>query len=328
MKLGLMIEVQEGIGWDTWRKIVRQTEDLGFDSLWCSDHFFSLDPGSSGQTDSLEAFSALIYAAMNSQRIQLGSLVLSMTFRHPAVVARMAAAVDQLSKGRFILGLGAGWNDREHRSFGITLPPPRVRIEALEEGVNVIRGLFGPGPVSYEGQHYRLEGAQLSPKPFQSPLPILIGGSGEQRTLGVVARHANEWNAAMMLPEVYAQKLAALEAHCDREHRNPSTIARSVMALYLTGTTQAEVDKKVRAYIENMRARYEAGIDRPSDAGAKPGGASSLPANVLAGTPSQLVEQIQEWESRGVSRIMLQHRREPDHDDLELIAREVLPKVS
>ena len=179
MKIGVMIEGQTGIGWPEWKNIVKWTEELGYESLWRSDHFFAF--GEDKTPDSLEAFASLVYTAQNSSRIRFGTLVAAMTFRHPAMVARMAAAIDQLSGGRLILGLGAGWNQSEHDAFGITLPPVKQRMDALEEGVQVVRTLHTQQPASFDGKIYQLKDAYLNPKPVQTPLPILVGGSGVKR---------------------------------------------------------------------------------------------------------------------------------------------------
>src|SRR3990170_1149493 len=193
MKLGVMIESQEGVGWNEWRNIVQWTEELGFESLWRSDHFFSFF--STPRTiDSLDTMVAHTYTAAATRRIRFGPLVLSMTFRHPAILARMAAAIDQLSGGRFILGIGAGWNQVEHDAYGITLPPVKERLDNLEESVQVIKALFESESASYAGKRYRLNEAPMSPKPAQKPMPILIGGAGEERKPRIVARYATEWN--------------------------------------------------------------------------------------------------------------------------------------
>ena len=141
MKLGVMIESQEGVGWNEWKNIVQWTEELGFESLWRSDHFFSFF-GPTRNIDSLDTMIAHTYTAMASSKIKFGTLVLAMTFRHPAVLARMAAAIDQLSGGRFILGVGAGWNETEHEAYGIELPPLKQRMDNLEESVQVIKALL------------------------------------------------------------------------------------------------------------------------------------------------------------------------------------------
>jgi alkanesulfonate monooxygenase SsuD/methylene tetrahydromethanopterin reductase-like flavin-dependent oxidoreductase (luciferase family) len=179
MKLGIVIEGQENLTWERWRHLAATVERLGFESFWRSDHFSSnIDPG----RDSLETWVTLAVAAAETTRIRFGPLVCPMSFRHPSLLARMAAAVDVLSGGRLILGLGAGWNAREHRAFGLPFPPLRERLDRLEEGIKVIRRLLGDGPASFDGRHFRLEGADPHPKPAARPrLPLLIAGGGEQR---------------------------------------------------------------------------------------------------------------------------------------------------
>jgi F420-dependent oxidoreductase-like protein len=315
MKLGVMIEAQEGVGWPEWKNITQWTEELGFESLWRSDHFFSF--GAQRATlDALESFAALTYTASHTSRIRFGPLVLSMTFRHPAITARMAAAVDQLSEGRLVLGLGAGWNVPEHEAFGIELPPPGPRLQALEDGVNVIKGLFSGSPATYAGKHYSIKEAPLHPLPAQDPMPILIGGGGEKKTLRIVARHAAEWNSIGLAPERYRLKLDALEKHCEAEQRDPASIDRSMMCSYITAPTEAEVQKKLDEVLERLPNFF-----RPS----REGGLASLPW--LIGTPSQIVETLQALEAQGVSRIMLQHREPPAREELEFVAAEILPRA-
>jgi F420-dependent oxidoreductase-like protein len=313
MKLGVMIEGQEGIGWPEWKRIVKATEELGFESLWRSDHFFSF--GVDRTKPCIETFTALAYVATASTRIKFGTLVASMTFRPPAMVARQAAAIDDLSGGRLILGIGGGWNQAEHDAFGIELPEPKRRLDMLEEGAIVIKSLLERDDVSFEGQHYQLENAFVNPKPAQTPLPILIGGSGEKRLLNIVARHGNEWNMPVQSVEVYRQKVAALEMHCEKERREPANIDRSIMAGYITGATEAEVKAATDGAVANASPRLKERLD------------AGDPLPWLVGTPAQLVEQVQAWEAEGVGRIMLQHIGEPDYAQLELIAKEVLPRV-
>jgi F420-dependent oxidoreductase-like protein len=315
MKLGVMIESQEGVGWTEWKNIVEWTEELGFESLWRSDHFFSFF-GGTRNIDSLDTMIAHTYTAAASSRIKFGPLVLSMTFRHPAVLARMAAAVDQLSGGRFILGVGAGWNETEHSAYGIELPPLKRRMDNLEESVQVIKALFESESATYQGQIYSLNDAPMNPKPAASPVPLLIGGGGEQRTLRMVAKYATEWNAPIMGGlDVYKHKAEVLEQHCEAEKRDPATIDRSAMTGYISGENQAEVDRKVQQAIENAPPRFR------SPDSKRP------PMTALWGTPPQIVEQIQEIEAAGISRLMLQYRTPPARSDLEFVARELLPKV-
>lgn len=314
MKLGVMVEVQEGIGWPQWQRIVKAADDLGYESLWRSDHFFAF--GEDRTKDCIETFTSLTYAASHSTRIKFGTLVASMTFRPPAMVARQAAAIDQLSGGRLILGLGGGWNQSEHDAFGIELPPPGRRLDMLEEGVIVIRSLLDGEPASFDGKHYQLKDAYVNPKPAQEKLPILIGGSGEKRLLNIVAKYADEWNMPVQPVEVYREKVAALEMHCEREKRDPASIGRSIMVAYIAGANEAEVKRGTERAIENGSPRLKAAI----------AAGESLPP-WLVGTPQQMIEQIKAWEAEGVDRLMLQSFTEPDYEVLQLIAEEVLPKV-
>lgn len=314
MKLGVMIEGQEGIGWPEWQRIVGATEDLGFESLWRSDHFFSF--GADRTKDCIETFTSLTYVASHTSRIRFGTLVASMTFRPPAMVARQAAAIDALSGGRLVLGLGGGWNQDEHDAFGIELPPPGRRLDMLEEGTVVIRDLLDHDDASFDGRHYQLKNAFANPKPAQPKLPILIGGSGEKRLLQIVARHADEWNMPVQPVEVYRQKVEALERHCEAEDRDPAGIERSLMIAYVAGATEAEAKARLDSVLANASPRLKAALE----AGA------ALPS-WLMGTPEQIVEQIKAWEAEGVGRIMLQHLAEPDYEVLDMMAKEVLPKV-
>src|SRR5439155_4654019 len=152
MRIGVMIEGQEGLTWERWFRIAERVESLGLDSLWRSDHFFSL----SGHPErpALECWTSLTALAQRTQRIRFGPLVSPITFRHPALLARMAAAVDGLSDGRLVLGVGAGWNEAEHAAYGITLPPLKERFDRLEEGIAVIKALWTGGPVDLDGRYY------------------------------------------------------------------------------------------------------------------------------------------------------------------------------
>src|SRR5439155_13136665 len=255
MKLGVMIEAQEGLSWYLWRRIVRTTEDLGFESLWRSDHFFSLM--GPRNRDALETFVSLVHVAENTTRIRFGTLVCSMTFRHPSLLARMAAGVDQLSGGRFILGIGAGWNVAEHEAFGIEFPALKDRMDRLEEGAQVIRTLWAQEHASFSGPIFSLKEAHLNPKPAQNPAPLLVGGSGEKRTLRVVARFADEWNSITAPPERYRPKVEALEAHCERFQRDPATIARSMMCSFCIGANEADVRRRAERLQPMMPGRQQ-----------------------------------------------------------------------
>ncbi|MDA0364632.1 MAG: LLM class F420-dependent oxidoreductase [Chloroflexi bacterium] len=317
MDLGVMIEGQEDLNWDLWRRIIRATEDLGFESLWRSDHFFSLSGPHS--RDALETFLSFVLVAEESSRIRFGPLVSSMTFRHPSLLARMAAQIDQLSGGRFVLGMGAGWNVPEHEAFGLPFPPVRERMDRLEESVQVVQGLWRDGPATFAGTHYQLRDAECFPKPVQQPLPVLIGGSGEKRTLRIAAKYAAEWNGVGLDVAGYLHKRAILERHCAAVGRDPATIRHSQMAAFVIGRDAAAQ----RAHLGRLAEKLPAFRDRDPDALL----GSLRERGWLVGTPDEIVEEIGRRAEAGLSRIMLQHHANDDFGSLELLASDVLPQV-
>lgn len=200
VEIGIMIEGQQDLTWDRFFRIVDAVEELGFGSLFRSDHLTALF----GPHDraSLALWPSLTALAIRTKRIRFGPMVCPITFRHPAMVAKMAAAVDVLSGGRLDLGLGAGWHDGEHRMFGINYPPYRRRLEMLVEGVQVIKALWSGEPTTFEGKHYQLDAAESHPGPAQENPTIIMGGKGE-KTLKVVAQHATEWNCSYVGLDVF-----------------------------------------------------------------------------------------------------------------------------
>jgi len=201
-------------------------ERAGWDGVWLSDHLMpsSGDPA----TPVNESFTTLAALAATVPRLRLGHMVAGNTYRHPALVAKMAAGIDRISRGRFILGLGAAWQQNEHDCYGIPFYNARERMARLDEACRVIRSLLDNETSCFDGQHYQLRAAPLSPKPFQPRLPLLIGGGGERLLLRVVACHADEWNV-FATPEVLRHKVEVLERHCDAVNRDPSEIKRTVV---------------------------------------------------------------------------------------------------
>ncbi len=317
MNLGVMIEGQEGLNWDLWRRIIGATEDSGFESLWRSDHFFSLT--GRRDRDALETFISFTMVALESDRIRFGPLVSSMTFRHPALLARMAAQIDQLSGGRFILGMGAGWNVPEHHSFGLPFPELRERMDRLEEGVQVVQALWRDEPATFAGVHYQLDGAVCYPKPTQRPLPLLVGGRGERRTLRIVARYAHEWNVVGTNLDEYRRLAGVLADHCAEAGRDPSSIRHSQMSAPVIGRDERELHAHFARIVEKIPALGE----RPPDqmlAGLRERG-------WLIGSPSEIVDELGRREEAGITRTMLQHHASDDFGTLDLIASAVLPQV-
>lgn len=207
----------------TWR----WADDLGYDTAWIPDHFYAGFGDPAGPC--LEAWSVLAAMAEATRRIRIGPMVLGNTYRHPAVVANMAATLDHISGGRLTLGLGAGWMQIEHDGYGIPLPPARERLDRLDEAAQVIKLLFTEQRATFAGRYYQLHDALCEPKPVQRPHPpLLIGGGGEQRTLRIVAKHADEWNGEVG-PSGMARKLGILHEHCAAVGRDPRDITVSVL---------------------------------------------------------------------------------------------------
>lgn len=317
MKLGLLVEGVEGLTWQRWRRLVAAAERLGFESVWLSDHLLSLQDCA---REGLETWVALSVAAAETRRIRLGPLVSPITFRHPSLLARMAASLDQLSGGRFVLGLGVGWNELEHRAFGLEFPPPAERFDRLDEGLWVIRALQGDAPAHFRGRYYRVEGADPRPKPVAGTLPILVAGGGERRTLPLVARYADEWDVpGGLAPEAFRAKSVQLDGLCRATGREPRSILRSASTAYLIARDSEELG----ARLDRLR-RHTPALAGLDDAGAL---AALRGWNWRIGTPEQLAEDFRALAEAGAERIVLQHNDQDDLDALELLAREVMPRV-
>ncbi len=312
--VGIMIEGQEGLTWQRFFRLVDAVEDLGFQSLFRSDHLEALaGVEEAGRRETLALWPSLTALALRTKRLRFGPLVCSMTFRQPALLARAAASVDVLSGGRLDLGIGAGWNRGEHKMLGIPFPPYAERLEMLDEAAHVIRALWSGQPADYAGRHYRLENAVSLPTPGQQPMPLIMGGSGE-RTLKLVAQHASEWNCSYGSLETFKEKSAEVDANCRAIGRDPASIRRSAMVPFVVG----QGPKAIQARIESQRATF-----------------GSLPADIdgwrakgfPGGTPAEIVAQLKDWAAAGCYRIMLQHNDLDDLASLTLLAAEVLPNL-
>jgi F420-dependent oxidoreductase-like protein len=304
LQVAIMVEGQAGLNWTRWQRLARAVEDLGFVGLYRSDHFTNSNPP---DIDSLELWVSLTWLAANTQRLQFGPLVTPFSFRDPVFTARMALAVDDLSGGRLTLGLGAGWQRREHHLFGYDLLDEPARFRRCEEGLQVVKGLLrSDTPISFAGEFYRLSEAILLPRPARpGGPPILVGGSGPRRTLPMVVRHATEWNATFLTPAVYAERNARLDHLLREAGRAPGDVRRSLMTGLFFGREAAEVARKL-------------GDRTPADARAR---------GLVCGTPPEIVDQLGALAEAGVQRIMLQWMALDDLDGLEAFANTVLPQV-
>ena len=317
MQLGILIEGHEGLSWERWRRLAARVEALGFDSLWRSDHVLSIIDE---DREAHDAWLALTVAALETQRLQIGSLVSPITFRHPAMLAKLAASVDGLSQGRLVLGVGAGWNEREHRAHGLPFPSFRERLERLREGVEIIVRLQGDEPVNYQGRHYTVEAANPYPKPVRQKIPLLIGGRGRERFLELVARYADEWNMTTNSPSFYRERSALLEAQCHAVGRDPAAIRRSVAVGMLVGRNAREIER--RSLAMQRLIPHLAGVS------ASEAPAAARASGWVCGKPDEVAQQLRDLAAAGVDRIMLQHNDFDDDDALELMAREVAPAIA
>ena len=305
--LAIMIEGQNGLNWPRWQRLVKLVEDLGFYGLFRSDHFTN---GRPPDLDSLELWTSLTWLAGNTRRIQFGPLVTPFSFRHPALTARMAAAVDDLSGGRLTLGLGAGWQEREHNLYGFDLLPPANRFDRFEEGIQIVQKLLQQDePVTFAGKYFQLNEATLLPRP-QRPggPPILIGGNGKGRTLKLAARYASEWNAIYLKPEEYQALNRRLDELILAANREPMAVKRSMMTGLVFGADQAAFDRRV------------AGLGNSSEEQLKQRG-------MIVGTPSAVIDQIGALADAGVQGLMLQWLDLDDLAGLEALANTVLRRL-
>jgi F420-dependent oxidoreductase-like protein len=213
----------------SWDEIVagaEYAERTGWHGVWFADHF--MDNSDDKSAPMLECFAVLSALATRTERVRIGSMVAGNTYRHPAVVANQAAAIDRISGGRFVLGIGAGWQRNEHEAYGIELPPVRELLARFDEACQVFTALFSQDRVDFDGRYYQLSDAPLEPKP--TAMPLLIGAAGEKVALGIVARYADEWNH-WGTPETAAHKGKVFREHCERIGRDPATVRRSTQAM-------------------------------------------------------------------------------------------------
>ena len=272
--------------WDGVLDLWRHVEATGWDAACVTDHFMPNTPEREGPM--LEGWSTLAALAVSVPRIRIGTIVLGNTYRHPAVVAKMAAQVDIISGGRLLLGLGAGWQENEHEAYGIPFYTMRERLERLDEACQVLKSLWTQRRSDFAGRHYRLSNAPLDPKPVQRPHPeLMLGGGGERVTLRIVAKHADHWNV-WGGPHVLARKGAILDEHCAAVGRDPKTITRSANMVLLITDRKDEIDRLA----ETIATRLGRHVADARD-------------TCLAGTPDQIREQLRQLQAARVGVLFI-----------------------
>lgn len=278
---------------DELRSVWRRIEDLGYGWISIWDHFY----GATGRPDDaacLEAVAMHAALACSTTKVRCGSLVYSVGYRHPAVLAKAITAIDQLSGGRADMGIGAGWAQVEYQAYGIPFPDVKTRMDQLEEGIQCLRGLLHDDITTFDGQHFTLTEARNEPRPLQEKLPIWIGGGGEKRTLKIAARHADGWNVPFISPDEFARKNAVLDQHCADVGRDPSEIKRAINAGL--AFTEESLQQQFGAIAEFVR----------------PG--------VLTGTDDQVLDTIGRYVDAGADQVNIALRAPFDLDAIERLS--------
>jgi alkanesulfonate monooxygenase SsuD/methylene tetrahydromethanopterin reductase-like flavin-dependent oxidoreductase (luciferase family) len=312
MKLGMMIGEATPLSWERWSHLIALAERLGYASIWRSDHFFVGE-----HKETADVYLQFVVAAKESTTLRFGPMVTPVTFRPPVVVGRMAAQLDALSNGRFVMGLGVGWHDAEHEIFGLDFPPRKERYERLEEAIQLMQTLWRESPANYDGKYYQLRGAECIPTPPAGRPPIMIGGSGPDRTLRLVAQYADEWNGNNRTAEDYRELVGHLERHCDALGRDPATIKRSMFVMGLLGR-----DDQERQLLASRFSRMSLGREMSYE-DLK----SSARPPIFAESVEQCVDYCGQLAEFGVEEVIIEHLA-TDHDEIaEFIASDVMPKV-
>jgi F420-dependent oxidoreductase-like protein len=310
IEVAIMVEGQNGLNWKRWQRLAGVVEAYGYIGLYRSDHYTNANPP---DLDSLECWTSLTWLASHTRRIEFGPLVSPVSFRNPTHTARMAAAVDDLSGGRLTLGVGAGWQEREHSNYGWDLLPMSERFVRLDEGLEVITQLLkSENPVNFAGRYFQIKEGILLPRPARSGgPPLLVGGNGKNRTLPLVAKYAQEWNALFIPPAEFAILNKQLDEYIKKQGRQPHDIRRSLMTGCVFGMDPEEVEMKI-----NLRWHGQRKLAELRQRG------------MVVGTADEIVEQCQRLADVGVQRVMLQWLDLDDIGGLEAMAEGILDRLA
>ena len=289
--------------WQETRTAAEEIEKLGFHSVWFNDHLYGVPMP---QLPIMEAWTALSAVAAVTSRVQLGTLVSPVGFRNPALLAKMAATLDQISGGRVIVGLGGGWFEQEFRGYGMDFPPLRQRLEQLDEAVQLMRRMWTEEQVTFEGKHFRTDAVYCEPKPVRRP-PVLIGGGGEKVLMRLVAKHADIWNNLAVHQDQLGRKIEVLRAHCRTLERTPATLVISQQTMVIIGRD----DEDARAKTEKAQRIYGGHM-----------------GSGIAGTPEQCIEHIRELQALGCSLLIIEFFGRDIREPARLFADKVMPAFS
>jgi F420-dependent oxidoreductase-like protein len=317
VRVCLMVEGQEGVGWEDWVALARACAQHGFEALFRSDHYLSV--AGRGERGSLDAWGTTSALAAITDALRFGTLVSPATFRHPSVLAKAVVTADHISGGRIELGIGTGWLEAEHTAYGFPFPPVGERIAILGEQLEVIVRQWGDEPFSFDGAYYRINDLDARPKPVQRPRPpLIVGGSAGPRSARLAARWADEYNTIYVTPDGARERRAALDDACRDAGREPQTLRFSMMNGYLVGATRDELHARAGELAEWQG-------ESPTDL---EGYLADLGRTWIVGRAEEVVERLREYERAGVERVMLQHHLFRDLDALELLGRQVIPALA
>jgi F420-dependent oxidoreductase-like protein len=327
MRFALMIEAQQGLSYADQLALARRAEAAGFEAFFRSDHYASFPGPADGSTT--DAWAVLAGLARETERITLGALVSPVTFRHPGSFVKVVTTVDVMSGGRIEVGVGAGWNDEDHRPLGLPFPPIGERADLMEDQLAIMHGLWTePDGWSFQGHRVKVEGGFLRPKPVDVPgrprsaggavrPRILVGGEGSPRAFRMAARWADEFNVTSSSPERTREKFLALDDACRAAGRDPATITHSAMVGTLVGADEAEVARRRAALLAAL------GV---ADAGASEW-YEARRARWIIGTPDAARAMVRRFAEAGVERLMLQDFLPLDLEMVDLLGRELVARV-
>lgn len=303
MRVNLMIEGQESVTWQQWLDLAAAVENAGLEGLFRSDHYQSV--ASRTERSSLDAWTTLAALGQATTSIRLGTMVSPTSFRHPSVLCKAVVTADHVSGGRVELGMGAGWHELEHTTYGFPFHDVGDRYDVLEEQLEIVVRQMTEERFDFRGQHYTLEGCEARPKPLQSPrVPIIVGGSAGPRGARLAARWADEYNTTFPTPDAVRERKAAIDRACDEAGRDP--LVFSMMTGCILGATEEEALARARRLMQVS--------DRDGDVGTWLDG---LRDEWIVGTPEQAAERLEVYRDAGLSRVYLQNQL---HDDVEMVA--------
>jgi F420-dependent oxidoreductase-like protein len=284
--------------YETMTRVAQEAEALGYDSIWLFDHFHTTPVPSQELT--FECWTSMAALARDTRRVRIGQMVTCNSYRHPALLAKMASTVDVLSHGRLEVGIGAGWYRHEYEAYGYPFPDAPTRLRQLREAVQILHAMWSEQEAIFEGRYYQVRGALNQPKGVQKPhIPLLIGGGGEQVTLKLVAQYADACNLSYVSVADLTHKLAVLKRHCEALGRDYNSIRRTVLLMCAIGETEAQA----QALTQTTPFR-------------RPIPAEKVPETALIGTPERIRERIAAYEQAGAQEILLYM---PDAKDLHSV---------